>query len=180
VAVQSLRSWWQTPVFPAALIAILAIICGYNRDFGLFFFLILLAPVVLLLLAVWGAAVCRAFKCSARRREGYLAIAIAMAAPALGVLMERAHDQVRFLAWAPFHLDLINRKPEDGIVAKWDIWGGLGWFNASYLARDGADRIKSLDEANAWGKSLGLSCEIVDTERVWRTLYVVTTYECEF
>lgn len=177
--VESLRRWWQTPVLPSALVAIFAIAFGYSRDFGLFLFL--LVPLVLLpLILVWGITVFRAFKALDRRRECYLAIAIALAAPALGILMERGRDQVRFLVWAPFHLDLINRNPgQDGVVAKWDTWGGMGWFNASYLARDGADRIMSLDAANAWGRSLELPCEIVGTERVWQTLYVVTTYECE-
>ena len=159
---------------------IVALALGYDRNSWLFLFFILLVPVVIPLMAIWAVWVFRVYKTLARRRECYLAIALALMAPALGMVMERNRDQVRFFAWAPFHLDLINGNPDrDGVLAKWDVWGGMGLFNASYLARDGTDQIKSLDDANAWGQSLGLSCEIVNTERVWRKLYVLTTYEWE-
>ena len=105
---------------------------------------------------------------------------VILASPLIGYVTSQIRDQARFLVWAPFHTGLLNQSPEkDGIVAAWDSWGWVATgANDSYLVRDVADRIASLDEAEAWRKRLGLPCEIVWTERVWRKLYVVTTYEC--
>jgi hypothetical protein len=80
-----------------------------------------------------------------------------------------------------FHRDLLAQsKDTDGIITKWDEWGGLGTFNDSYLVRDESDLIRTTADADVWRRRLELPCEIVATQRVWRKLYVVTTSECEF
>jgi hypothetical protein len=199
------HAWWKTPLLPAALIGALALLLGYSRELELFLrFIALIAvytlvpghpgdftvdivAIALLLVVVWpvvavsGVSLVRGFKTRRSRWDQYLAAAIIIASPLLGYLISQVRDQARFLAWAPLHFDLLNRNPEkDGILTAWDGWGIAGMENDSYLVRDVTDRLTSLDEANAWRKRLGLSCEIVWTERVWRRLYVVTTYECVF
>ena len=196
---------WKTPLLPAALIAALALLLGYSRELELFLrFIALIAvntlmpgyhgdftvdvvAIALLFVVVWPVAVVsalpliRGFKTRRLRWDHYLAAAIVLASPFLGYSISQVRDQARFLVWAPLHLDVLNRNPEkDGILTAWDGWGIAGMENDSYLVRNVADGLTSVDEANAWRTRLGLSCEIVWSERVWRKLYVVTTYECVF
>ena len=173
--------WYQSPLLPAALIAACIFIYGYSRDFGVFIFAILLSPVLLLLVGLAGLYLYATFKTPNRRRECYLAIAIIMAAPLLTYFLTQVRDQAHFLTWAPFHIDLLRETSgKDGVITLWDGWGFAGNENDSFLVRSVEDRLTSLDAANAWAQRQGSSCEIVRTERVWRQIYVLTTYNCGF
>jgi hypothetical protein len=177
---ESSRDRWQSPLWPAACVVLYALLLGYNRG-ALGFLLVLLMPFfAFALFAISGLSLLRAFKIRDRRRECYVATAIILTAPLLTYVTVQARDPLRFMVWAPFHLDLIRQNPDrDGVVIWWDTWGGLGWFNAAYLARDRSDGLSSLEQAKVWRERQAFPCEIVGSQRVWRHLYVVTTSQCE-
>jgi hypothetical protein len=170
----------QSPLWPAACVVLYALLLGYNRG-ELGFLLVLLMPFfAFALFAISGLSLFRAFKIPDRRRECYVAAAIIFTAPLLTYLTVQVRDPVRFMVWAPFHLDVIQQNPgRDGVLAWWNTWGGLGWFNAAYLARDRSDGLSSLEQAKVWKERQAFPCEIVGTQRVWQHLYVVTTSQCE-
>lgn len=177
---QPARAGWKTPILPAAVIVVYALVAGYTQDFlvtvcliGLFFIL------VLPLMVVIGVSFFRASKIHGRRRH-YIAIAMVLASPPLTYLTAQGRYNVGFLAWAPFHRDVLERNEDkDGVLTVWDSWG-FGWSNTAYLARARGDDLKSIDGAKSWGRRRGLSCDIVHTERVWSKLYIIITSDCAF
>jgi hypothetical protein len=161
------------------MIAIDAVVAGYTNDLlvrlclaGLF--LILVFPLIVII----GASFFRAPENHGRRSRHYLAIAIVLASPLLTYLVSQIRYQVAFLAWAPFHRDVLSRGADkDGVLLLWDSWG-FGWSNTAYLARASGDELKSVAGAKSWGKRLRLSCEIVHAERVWSKLYIIIVSDC--
>ena len=58
----------------------------------------------------------------------------------------------------------------------WDSWGMAGKDTDSYLVVDTWDQLESKRRADKWIKKIGQSCGVWQTQRVWPTFYVVTTY----
>jgi hypothetical protein len=73
---------------------------------------------------------------------------------------------------------LARYSSRDGIVTDWDSWGFGGTENDSYLIADHGSGLRSNDDATAWIERHGGKCGIVNVERMWPTLYVVTTSDC--
>lgn len=88
----------NSPVLPAMLMGIYAVLLGYLKS-GV---LILLLPFVVLPLLVLSArSLIHAFR-DGRRGQCYVTLALVLASPLLTYVTLQVRDDVRFLIWAPF------------------------------------------------------------------------------
>jgi hypothetical protein len=152
---------------------------GISRDFLAFmatvFVLVPLLAIGALLAIVWLIVERR----PSRRISIAWALAAIVAAVPLYFIGNRFGDAIRFAFWSPFHGALLARNSSrDGIVSDWDSWGFGGTENDSYLIADHGPALLSNADATAWIKRHGGKCEIVNVERMWPSLYILTTSEC--
>jgi hypothetical protein len=90
-------------------------------------------------------------------------------------------DPLRFLAWSlPRYGQIEALARWDAVIQHWDGWGFAGMENDSYLVSDPDDSIAGLKAANRWARDHHLACEVVAVQKVWRSFYILTTYNCEF
>ena len=88
-------------------------------------------------------------------------------------------DRITFAGWALTHPAILFADDQrDGIIRDWDSWGFAGSGNDSYLVADPYDAIGTPAGTAAWRRRHAQQCEIVDTQRMWPRLYIVTTYNC--
>ena len=172
------RIAWHPDLIAPALLLLAAAYFGANRGFGAF----LIAPFVLLLLfflsltgVIWMASLAKHGSSPA------WAAAMILAAPLVYFGTYRWHDRVQFAGWSLFHFEELRREAShDGVISHWDSWGFLGNDNDSYLISDSRDDAMTVPSADRWRVRMHLQCPIVDTARMWRGLYIVTTYNCTF
>jgi hypothetical protein len=165
-------------IVSAAMLLAAGFYFGGSRDFGAFLLGIIALPI--LLLAVLTSL---AIEFARKRADGKtgIAIVIALASPVAFHVSAPLKDRAALYIWASMHrAQLSQAMRKDGIVLGWDSWGLAGSGNDSYLVVDRADAIGSFGAAERWRKRLGLSCQIVDSQRMWSRLYLVTTYNCPF
>ncbi len=60
----------------------------------------------------------------------------------------------------------------------WDRWGFAGGENDSYLVSVPSDSLGNKATATQWAQRFQPGCEITDSERMMRGLYILTTYNC--
>jgi hypothetical protein len=149
---------------------------GASRDFLSFLYSIAILP-ALFLISVTCIVV--AFLNRIPLKKMGLPIALVVATPIAAYCSAHLRDPALFVVWASTHQDVLRQAlRQDGIVAQWDSWGLAGMENDSYLAVDTQDAISTLQSAERWRKRLGLTCEVVDTHKMWPKLYIVTTSNC--
>jgi hypothetical protein len=167
------------PLAVAIFIVFTAVPLGMSRDFLAFmaaaFVYAPLLAIAAFLAIVWLIVERRP---SRRASIAWALVAIVAAVP-LYFVGNRFSDPIRFAFWAPFHGELLARySSRDGIVTDWDSWGFGGTENDSYLVADHGPAISSNADATAWIKRRGGKCEIVEVERMWPSLYILTTSDC--
>jgi hypothetical protein len=156
-----------------------AVPLGMSRDFLAFMIAVFvygpLLAIAALLTIVWLIVERRP---SRRVSIAWALVAIVAAVP-LYFIGNRFSDPIRFAFWSPFHTALLARySSRDGIVTDWDSWGFGGTENDSYLVADHGAVLDSDDAATKWIARHGGKCEIVGVERMWPSLYILTTSEC--
>jgi hypothetical protein len=172
------RYYQSVPIISASVFLIAALMFSWSRDFGVFLLGMFVLPITLLF--ALGCLIFGVFR-KARAVELRVAVALILAAPVLAFGVANIRDRLRFLFWAPIHYSQLHQAlRKDGIITAWDGWGMAGMENDSYLVVDNKDEIKSPVLADQWRKRLGQSCEIVNTQRMWPRLYIVTTSNCTF
>jgi len=168
------------PLAVAIFIVFTAVPLGMSRDFLAFmaaaFVYAPLLAIAALLATVW--LIVERGRPSRRVSIAWALVAIVAAVP-LYFVGNRFADPIRFAFWAPFHGELLARySSRDGIVTDWDSWGFGGTENDSYLIADHGPAISSNADATAWIKRHDGKCEIVEVERMWPSLYILTTSDC--
>ncbi len=174
-----MRNLRWLPVAVGIFVVATALSLGMSRDFLAFmatvFVLVPLLAIGAVLAIVWLIVERR----SSRRISIAWALAAIVAAVPLYVIGNKFGDPIRFAFWSPFHESLLARySSRDGIVTDWDSWGFGGTENDSYLVADHGAVLDSDDAATKWIARHGGNCEIVDVERMWPSLYILTTSEC--
>ena len=174
-----MRNLRWLPVAVGVFIVFTAVPLGLSRDFLAFMIAVFvygpLLAIVALLTIVWLIVERRP---SRRVSIAWALVAIVAAVP-LYFIGNRFSDPIRFAFWSPFHTALLARySSRDGIVTDWDSWGFGGTENDSYLVADHGAVLDSNDAATKWIARHGGKCEIVDVERMWPSLYILTTSEC--
>jgi len=174
-----MRNLRWLPVAVGVFIVFTAVPLGLSRDFLAFMIAVFvygpLLAIAALLTIVWLIVERRP---SRRVSIAWALVAIVAAVP-LYFLGNRFSDPIRFAFWSPFHTALLARySSRDGIVTDWDSWGFGGTENDSYLVADHGAVLDSDDAATKWIARHGGKCEIVDVERMWPSLYILTTSEC--
>jgi hypothetical protein len=173
------RNLRRLPIAVGIFVVVTALPLGMSRDFFAFL-VVAFAYVPLLAIAALLAIAWLIIERVPSRRASiaWALLAIAAAAP-LYFIGNRFSDPIRFVFWTPLHPVLLARySSRDGIVTEWDSWGFGGMENDAYLVADHGPAISSNDAATAWIARHGGKCEIVDVERMWPSLYILTTSEC--
>jgi hypothetical protein len=163
----------------AIFVVATAVPLGMSRDFLAFMIAVFVYAPLLAIAALIGIVGLIFERRPARRVSiAWVLVAVAAAVP-LYFIGNRFSDRIRFAFWSPFHTALLARySSRDGIVTDWDSWGFGGTENDSYLIADHGSGLRSNDDATAWIERHGGKCGIVNVERMWPTLYVVTTSDC--
>lgn len=172
------RPYQSAPIVSAVLLLLAGIYFGGNRDFGAFLLAIVVLPALLL-----AVLVCLGIELVRRgdAKEIGIAAVIALVSPLAFYASAHLKDRAEFYIWAVTHrAQLSHDMQKDGIIMGWASWGMAGSENDSYLVVDRGDVIGSPNAAEGWRKRQGLSCQIVDTQKMWPKLYIVTTYNCPF
>jgi hypothetical protein len=106
-------------------------------------------------------------------------VALLVLIPSTFYGVPRIKDEVRFLIWSEGHGDVLREfANKDAIILDWESWGMAGSENDSYLVSNPDDNLGEPNTAARWLRHIGSSCEMSDTKRLARGLYVVTTYNC--
>jgi hypothetical protein len=99
--------------------------------------------------------------------------------PAVIYIATTAHDPLGFYVWYFTHPKIVEEFAyKDGIIMDWNRWGFAGMENDSYLVSNPDDTISTLSVATKWVRRFGSDCEVGDTQRMKRGLYIITTYNC--
>jgi hypothetical protein len=94
-------------------------------------------------------------------------------------VLPQVKDELRFLAWSHAHNDTLRGfADKDSVILDWESWGMAGMENDAYLVSNPSDNLAEDGGASAWLRHVGSSCEIVDSKRLRRGIYIVTTYNC--
>ncbi|QGM45916.1 hypothetical protein [Methylocystis heyeri] len=160
----------------AALALLLAVFIAVSRDFGAFVMGLVVFP-ALLLITLGGILACIWKPQGAR--DARAAVVLLILTPFAAYASAYLRDRALFVVWAAMHqTQLREAMKKDGVVVPWDSWGLAGSGNDSYLIYDSADESLSVSSAEKWRERMGLDCNIVETQRMWPRLYIVTTHNC--
>jgi hypothetical protein len=168
------------PLFGSVAALATAAPLAWDKGFDAFLFTFMLyLPAVLVLctcLGVWAAIEWKSVRGRSARRT---LAAILVLIPFTFYIVPRVKDEVRFIIWSQSHGDVLRDfANRDAIILEWDSWGMAGMENDSYLASNPGDNLGEPNTAPQWLRHVGSICEIVDTKRLARSLYIVTTYNC--
>jgi hypothetical protein len=101
--------------------------------------------------------------------------------PGIFIGVANIRDRLAFWLWYPTHRQLVDEwMTKDGIIVDWDGWGMAGMENDSYLVSNPDDMISTVDLASQWSLQHANGCEVVGVQRMRRSLYILTTYNCPF
>lgn len=165
-------------VATSASLSAAAIVFGASRDFGMFLLgIMVLGGLLILALIVLGVATAadkgsRGVKASAM---------LVMLAPIAAYAASHLRDRVLFVGWSIAHPAALQAAAsKDTMITGWDSWGMAGSENDSYLVSDKLDDSSDIAGAERWRTRMRLDCPIAATARMWKGIYIVTTYECPF
>jgi len=162
----------------SAALSTAAIVFGASRDFGMFLLGIMVLG-GLLILALILLAVATAVD---RGSRGVKASAmLVMLAPIAAYAASHLRDRVLFIGWSMAHPAMLQTAAsKDTVITGWDSWGMAGSENDSYLISDKLDDSSDIAGAERWRIRMGLGCPIAATARMWKGVFIVTTYGCPF
>lgn len=163
-------------IMTSAALAAAGGIFGASRDFGMFLLGIeVVGGLLILALIILGVATV-----TDRGSRGVKASALlVLLTPVAAYAASHLRDRVLFVGWSLSHpAALQSAVSKDRIITGWDSWGMAGSENDSYLISDKLDDSSNVASAERWRVRMGLDCPIVDTARMRKGIYIVTTYEC--
>jgi len=174
------RIFQWLPALAAIVVLFTAGPLFWSRDFGNYLFAFFIYIPALLFVLV-GLLFWAFFEKQPKRRHSILATIAAIIASSAVVFAGEKYlgDRIAFTFWYPFHHQLVEKfSGKDAIIITWDSWGMAGMENDSYLVSNPSDTISSTDAATRWAHGHRFDCEIVDVQRMRRSLYILTTYNC--
>lgn len=160
----------------ALLLCAASLMFGASRDLGVFLPSLVVVPP--LALTVFVFVVVDVVK--QRWRSAALGAILLIVSPAGYLASAALRDWVRFAAWATAHPSTVSDPGQSRVIQHWDGWGMAGSENDSYLVVDKQRALGDVEGNERWSRLVAQTCTLVATQRLWSSLYLVTTYNCPF
>jgi len=171
------RPFWQTPIAPALLVLMIALLSRYSTGFGMLL-IIIMAVSTLLIMSCSLIALGHFARFPGARVENGISIALIVASIVSLCTSAAIVDQSRFMLWSARHRRALQQaEHKDGLVPQWTADSHAdGSF--SVLAVDTRDALATPAGGNDWRARTGWPCQIVNARRMTARVYLVTGGPC--
>jgi hypothetical protein len=170
------RPFWQTPMAPALLTLLIAIVSRFSTGFGMLL-IVIMAVSTLLVMTCSLIALSHFARFAGARLENGISIALIVASIVSLGTSGAIIDQSRFMFWSARHRRVLQQATrKDGLVPQWSASGGAD--GAAVLVVDTRDALATPAGAEDWRQRTGWPCPIASARRMSSRVYMVTSDRC--